>query len=220
MKTYYEKVWNIQMPHRMPVIVRVDGKTFHSFTKKMERPFDETFVKRMSELAQYLCENIHTARFAYVQSDEISILLHPYNKLDTNAYFNNEIQKIASVTAGQASSWFSLAYQRPAVFDARCFVLPESEVVNYFIWRQQDATRNSITMCAQALYSHKELHGKNSKQKQEMMFQKGVNWDELPAYLKRGIAVNKSDGGWEIDLAMPILTQDRMYVERHLEVEE
>jgi len=220
MKQYYEKPYNIQLPHRLPVIIRVDGKTFHTFTKDMERPFDDEFIEAMYSLALHLCEKTHTAQFAYTQSDEISLLLHPYKKLDTNAYFNNEIQKISSVTAGIASSFMTQWYNREAVFDARCFVLPEAEVVNYFLWRQQDATRNSISMCAQSLYSHKELHGKSSAQRQEMIFQKGLNWNDLPTYKKRGSAVVKSSLGWEVDLDIPIFSQDRLYIERLLEEED
>ena len=215
MKFNYEEAYKIRMPIRLPVIVRIDGKTFHSFTRKMERPFDEGFIESMAELTKYLCEQTHTAQIGYVQSDEISILLHNYKKLDTSPYFANEVQKIASISAGLASSWFSLKYGREAVFDARCFVLPEAEVVNYFIWRQQDASRNSIAMVAQSKFSPKELHKKNTNEMQEMMFQKdGTNWNDLGTYKKRGISVIKSsEGGWKIDKDIPLFTENRGYIE-------
>lgn len=219
MKTYYEKPFNFQLPWRMPVIVRVDGKTFHTFTKHMERPFDDKFISDMMGLSLYLCESIHTAQFAYCQSDEVSILLHPYKKLDTQPYFNNEVQKIVSVVAGMASSYFSQVYKREAVFDARVFVLPEDEVVNYFLWRQQDATRNSVSMLAQSLYHHTELHQKDSKVKQEMIFKKsGQNWNDLPTHKKRGFCVSKSEQGlWEVDFHPPLFNVDRSYIDHHLE---
>lgn len=221
MKSYYEKPYNFQLPFRMPVILRVDGKNFHTFTKDMERPFDNDFIHSMAGLTDYLCDNIQTAQFAYCQSDEISILLHPYKKLDSEPYFNNEVQKITSITAGFASAYFTHLYKKIAVFDTRCFVLPEDEVVNYFLWRQQDATRNSVSMVAQTLYSHKELHKKNSKVMQEMIFKKsGKNWNDLPIYKRRGFCVNRSHVGWEIDYSPPRFNLDRNYIKKHLKLEE
>ncbi len=222
MKFNYEEAYKIRMPSRLPVILRLDGKNFHSFTRKMERPFDEKFIDTMAELAKFLCEETHTAQIAYIQSDEISILLHNYKKLDTSPYFANEVQKIASISAGLASSWFTSAYQKQAVFDARVFVLPEAEVVNYFIWRQQDASRNSIAMMAQSKFSPKQLHKKNTNEMQEMMFQKdGMNWNDLPTYKKRGICIFKAnDGGWEIDRDIPLFTENRNYIADLLGIEE
>ncbi len=215
----YEKAYSAYMPFRLPVIVRVDGKTFHTFTKDMDRPYDEQFVRSMAKLAGHLLENVHTSQIAYVQSDEISLLLHPYKKLDTDPYFGNEIQKISSVIAGMASSYFSLLYGREAVFDARCFVLPEAEVCNYFIWRQQDATRNSISMLAQSKFSHKELHKKNSKVMQEMIFQKdGTNWNDLSTYLKRGFLVKRENGETWMDIDTPIFSNEREAINKYLEV--
>lgn len=221
MKDNYEKAFSYRLPSRMPIILRLDGKSFHSFTKGMDKPFDENLVDLMSELAWYMCTNTHTAQLAYVQSDEISILLHNYKKLDTCPYFSNEVQKICSVSAGMASSYLSLKYGREAIFDARVFVLPESEVVNYFVWRQLDATRNSISMVAQSKFTQKELNGKSSKEMQEMMFQKdGTNWDKLPTRYKRGVAVKKYTGVWTIDNSIPKFTEDRDYITRLLNTEE
>jgi len=247
-KNNYEQAYKTYLPWRMPVIIRIDGKNFHSYTKRIgaKTPFDETFMKHMQWLASELCKEIATTVFAYGQSDEISLLLQPYKKLDSEPYFRNEVQKIVSVAAGTASAIFSRFYDvpaiesNPAVFDARCFVLPEAEVVNYFIWRQQDATTNSISMVAQSKFSHKELHGKNGKQMQEMMFQKdGTNWDKLPIYKKRGYAVYKKVGPyegvegdkkilyswavhpeWMIDTKIPIFSKRRSFIDKWLKVEE
>lgn len=216
MKTNYEEAYKHYLPMRMPTILRLDGKTFHTFTKKMDRPYDGAFIENMANLAKWLVEEVQTARCAYVQSDEISLLLIPYNKFDTEAWFCNEIQKMVSISAGMASAYFTGLYRKLAVFDARAFVLPEAEVVNYFIWRQQDATRNSIQMLAQSLYSHKELHKKNTDDLQEMIFQKGKNWNNLPAYLKRGIIATSE----LIDKDIPIFTQDRSYFDKFLAIEE
>lgn len=250
MKNNYEKAFNFYLPFRMPVVIRLDGKNFHSFTRHMKRPFDEKFITEMQELTAFLCREVSTTVFAYSQSDEISLLLHPYKKLDSEPFFVNEIQKMASITAGLASAYFTREYDQIVVFDARCFILPEDEVANYFIWRQQDATRNSINMLAQSKFSHKELQGKNTKQVQEKMFQKDkTNWNDLEIYKKRGFACYKKEdlgvllapdkkvevtglgpvtvmkkaksfSDWYIDPAIPIFTQDRAFIEKWMEVEE
>jgi len=251
MKNYYEKVWNFRLPMRMPVIIRLDGNAFHTFTAKFVKPFDECFITAMNETAIYLCENIQGAQIAYIQSDEISILVHNYKKLNSDAWLGNEIQKMVSISAGKASAYFSKSIKTSlhiatnsrrdiAVFDSRVFVLPENEVCNYFIFRQQDWERNSIQMLAQFFYSHKELHKKNNRDLQEMCFQKGENWNELPTYLKRGRCTTKitknityekefgdpstsnsiGESYWIIDNEIPIFSKDRSYIEQHLVVEE
>jgi tRNA(His) 5'-end guanylyltransferase len=220
MKENYEKVFMAQLPLRMPVVLRLDGRAFHTFTRGLAKPYDLEFCKKMDKTAKYLCENIQGAEMAYVQSDEISILLHNYKRLNSEAWFNNEIQKMASISSGLASSYFTLnGYGKLAQFDSRSFVLPENEVCNYFIWRQQDWERNSIQMLAQSLYSHKELHGKNNNILQGMCFDKGENWNDLSTYLRRGRAVVKdSEGGWCVDAEIPKFTADRAYVEKLLSV--
>lgn len=219
MKENYELVWRQRLPSRMPVIIRLDGKCFHTFTKDMKRPFDNHLSSNMALLSKHLCQEIQTTQIAYTQSDEISLLLHSYKKLDTEPWVNNEVQKNVSIAAGIASSYFSLLYDKEAIFDARVFVLPESEVVNYFVWRQQDATRNSISMLAQSLYSHKELIGKKSPELQELCFQKGINWNALDPIQKRGFCTRKdSEGVWKTDDNTPIFTQDRDYIRNLLEV--
>lgn len=216
MKTNYEQAYKIYMPHRMPVIIRLDGKTFHTFTKKMNRPFDEEFVKNMAELSKYLVKELQTAVFAYAQSDEISILLHDYKKLATQPLYNNEIQKLTSISAGLASSFFSLIYSKEAVFDSRVFTLPEAEVCNYFIWRQKDASRNSIQMLARSLYSHKQLVNKNTSDLNELIFAKGQNWNNIETKFKRGYCIKNGN----IDFDIPLFNEDRNYIEDILQVEQ
>lgn len=86
MKEYYEGVYNIKLPMRLPIIIRLDGKSFHTFTKDLKKPFDTSFIGWMNETAIYLCENIQGAMIAYVQSDEISILINNYKKINTHNY--------------------------------------------------------------------------------------------------------------------------------------
>jgi len=182
----------------------------------------------MNDAAKELCEHIQGAQIAYVQSDEISVLIHNYKHLQSSAWFDNQVQKMVSVAASVAGATLSLAFKRSAYFDGRVFVLPEAEVCNYFIWRQQDATRNSIQALAQSLYSPKELHGKTQPMLQEMCFAKGHNWNDLGTPLKRGTCVTRHvydvDGAtrskWVPDFDIPVFTQDRDYINRHLAVEE
>lgn len=257
----YENISRIYLTRRCPVIIRIDGKAFHSFTRGFKRPFDDILIKSMQETAKYLCENIQGCKLAYTQSDEISLLLVDYEKITSQAWFENNLQKIVSIAASMATlkfnrifrynaSVYSLqdnvengylqklvwAVDKGAMFDARAFILPKEEVCNYFIWRQQDATRNSIQMVAQSEFSHKELQGKNCNQLQDMLHeQKDINWNDFCAVYKRGSCIVKENyaislpvGGmtedgeedtvwrsrWVIDEDIPIFTQDREYIEK------
>lgn len=172
MKQNYEHAYRIQLPKRMPVILRLDGKAFHTFTRHMNKPFDTELILLMQDITKHLLENIQNAVLGYTQSDEISILLMNYNKFNTESWFDNTLQKMVSISAAMASAYATLGYNynhlydnapSPSMphtyihFDSRAFVIPESEVNNYFVSRQQDCQRNSIQMVAQSLYSHKSL---------------------------------------------------------------
>lgn len=193
MKDFYESRTRTFLPRRTYSIIRVDGKAFHSYTKGLERPFDDKFIYDMDETASYLCKNIQGAKFAFVQSDEISVLLTDFDGVTTDAWFDGNIQKMVSISASMATARFNeLRPGKIALFDSRIFTIPSSaEVENYFIWRQQDTVRNSISSLAQSMYSHRELHGKNTGQMMEMCFQKGVNWNDLEPKYKRGRLVMK-----------------------------
>ena len=214
MKSNYEDRTRYSLPRRTFTIIRIDGKAFHSYTINLERPFDNQLMNDMNLTAKYLCENIHCSKFAYIQSDEISILLTDFDKLNTDAWFDGNIQKIVSVSSSLATGYFN--FLRPgklAFFDSRVFTLPyETEVENYFLWRQQDCIRNSIQSVAQSLYSHKELKGKNCNQLQEMIFQKNINWfDYEPKYKRgRGIIKNKETRKWMIS-DVPIFNQEPLF---------
>lgn len=226
MKDYYEKPYNLVLPMRMPVIIRLDGRAFHTLTRKYEKPFDPAFISLMQLTSLYLAENIQSTELVYTQSDEISLFLHNYKKLKTQAWFGNEIEKMLSISAGLASSFLSVQLNKPVQFDSRVFVLPENELCNYFIWRQQDWERNSIEMLAQSLYSHKDLHKKNCADLQELCWKKGHNWSKLPPHLKRGTCCIKQKADddkrskWIIDDEIPIFSKDRDYIESRLVVED
>ena len=252
----YENVSRIYLPKRLPVIIRIDGRAFHTFTKGFQRPFDDVLASAMRRTTERLCKEISGAKLAYTQSDEISILVTNNDTIDTQPWFDNNLQKLVSIAASCATAYFNSEFWElvvcwggehaaidrgtdedmerfriymkrclQAMFDARAFVLPPDEVCNYFIWRQQDATRNSIQMVAQSLYSHKELQNKNCNELQEMIFQKGVNWDHYEPWKKRGLCVIRRPASndspiarnqWTADYDTPIFTEDRTYIERWL----
>lgn len=218
MKEFYENRTRNFLPRRTYTIIRVDGKAFHSYTRGLVRPFDEKLVNDMDETACYMCKNIQGAKFAFVQSDEISILLTDFEGLTTDAWFDGNIQKMASISASLATAKFNeLRPNKIALFDSRVFTIPSDiEVENYFIWRQKDTTRNSISSVAQSMFSHRELENKNTDQMQEMCFQKGVNWNDFSAKLKRGRLIVKQDYEKEgttrskwVSVEPPIFTQER-----------
>lgn len=244
MKTY-EGAARTMLTRRLPLIIRVDGKAFHTWTNGLSRPFDLGLIMAMNNVAMALCEEVGGTAVAYVQSDEISLLIHNYKRLQTQPWFDNQVQKMVSVAASIAAATMTFESVRlfggikPAYFDARAFVLPEAEVANYFLWRQQDASRNSIQMLARSLYSHKELDQKNTADLNEMCFKKGHNWNDLPTYQRRGRCIVKIEEAgqaifevgsekpvaegprrtrWVVDNEIPLFNQGRAYIEKHLEV--
>jgi len=238
----YEDAYRIYLPQRMATICRLDGKGWHNVTKKCKKPFDESLINCLNETAIYLCKNIQGVKLGYLQSDEISLLIYNSN-FNSQGWFDNNLQKMVSISAAMASSYFTSISHRVfgetkvVQFDSRAFVIPLDEVVNNFEWRQQDCSRNSIQMVARANFSHKECNNKNNSELQEMLFQnKGINWNNLPTYQKRGRCIvknkvtkltdycDKSTGQlmmvdrsiWQIDNEIPIFSQDRNYIEKYL----
>ena len=218
MKNNYESRSKTFLTRRTPVIMRIDGKAFHTYTRGLEKPFDDGLINDMEQTMLFLCKNIQGAKLGYHQSDEISILITDYDKLTTDAWFDYNVQKMTSISASLATAIFNqLRAQRSfnesidlglssvdsvflnlANFDSRVFNIPKEEVSNYFLARQKDAIKNSIAMLAQSMYCQKELHGKSGNQMQEMCFQKGENWNDLDANKKRGAICIKNENGWLI----------------------
>ena len=212
MKHNYEEVSKTRLTRRMPVIIRLDGCHFHTFTRGFEKPFDNVMIEAMQKTMQYLCENIQGCVLGYTQSDEITLILIDYQKLNSDAWFDYEVQKLCSVSAAMATYAFNkyfnelhlnriaencgedqydLAHDKArragAYFDARCFNIPREEVTNCLLWRQKDAERNSVNSLAQSLFSHKSLQGLNLKDTiAKIETEKGVIWGELPTTQKRG----------------------------------
>lgn len=278
----YEKAGQRYLTRRTPILLRLDGSHFHTFTKNFKKPFDDVLIKTMQETAKFLCENIMGATIAYTESDEITVLLVDYKKITSQTWFDNRQNKIESIAASMCTMAFNKffaknvkefiynngenfevnseeyklyetykkAVKRGAYFDCRAFNIPKEEVTNNFYWRQLDASRNSIQMVGQANFSHKELQNKSCNDIQDMlMTQKGINWNDLPTYQKRGSCCIKeeyavNDNGeevevdcvtdvdepvesvvfrsrWIIDTNIPIFrNEDREYIDRLVFVSE
>jgi len=236
MKKNYENRSKTFLTKRVPVIMRLDGKAFHTYTNKLIKPFDEGLIEDMADTAISLCSKIQGAKCAYVQSDEISILITDYDKLASEAWFDYNVQKMTSVSASMASGKFNQLRVRRNVFlglreqfynefntdceiakrdiedklrsfqlltqsfndepladfDSRVANYPKEEVANYFLARQKDAVKNSIAMMAQSLYSPDELKNKNQSMMQDMIHEKGLNWNDLHFSKKRGTFIIKN----------------------------
>ena len=265
----YEKAGQRYLTRRTPILLRLDGSHFHTFTKNFKGPFDDVLIKTMQETTKFLCENIMGATIAYTESDEITVLLVDYKKITSQAWFDNRQNKIESIAASMCTMAFNKffvknvkefiynngenyevnseeyklcevykkAVWKGAYFDCRAFNIPKEEVTNNFYWRQLDASRNSIQMVGQANFSHKELQNKSCNDIQDMlMTQKGINWNDLPTYQKRGSCcvrnkivietdsvmatallrdASKSENEWIIDTDIPIFKgEGREYIDR------
>lgn len=249
MKTYYEQVPKTRLVRRMPVAIRIDGKAFHTFTRGFQKPFDEVLGNAMVRTMEYLCKNIQGCVFGYTQSDEITLLLIDYQTLDTDAWFEYEVQKMCSISASMATMAFNTFFKnevdkfyynhcsredplfekhyqtyrdaqyKGAMFDSRVFNIPKEEACNLVYWRQLDATRNSIQMVGQANFSHSELQGCSCNVIQDMLHE------------QRGINWNDFPTRWKrgtawtrargVDYEMPILKgEDRKYVDKVIYVGE
>lgn len=197
MKMYEGMTEKVLMPN-LPTLARVDGRAFHTFTRGMERPYDMRMVQVMQTTAKKLAQETR-ANMTYTQSDEITLMW--YNSdIKTEFWFGGRHSKMVSQVAALATLYFYRAcleimpeyVDKLPTFDGRVWQVPNlKEAANAFLWRERDATKNSITMAASAYYSHKELQGKNGSEKQEMLFEKGINWDNYPPFFKRGSYIQR-----------------------------
>lgn len=264
----YEDVYRFKLPPRTYTLLRVDGRAFHTWTRGLQKPYDLGLMAAMDKTAIALCEEIAGAQFAFVQSDEISILAVDFLEIASQAWFDGLVQKWCSVSASIATMAFNaevvqaqyayavaerecgficdpsgIVSHRGApsnigakspicTFDARVFTIPDLvEVENYFVWRQQDAVRNSVMMLARAHASHKQLHGKNQSAQHELIHQAGDNWANHPARFKHGGVIRKKieppspialhpsninagvrESNWFMDENTPVFTKDRDYL--------
>lgn len=239
MKSYETPYMQRTVP-RMPMVIRVDGSHFHSFTRGFAKPFDPVLIAAMQGTMLDLCADITGAVFGYTQSDEITIVCRLADLVDGKEYYEGRVNKILSITASKATAAFNRnfaknvealrndpasfpetagieVYQRrllTAEFDARVMSIPDSDVYNCLIWRQMDASRNSLSMLAQAHFPQKQLQGRKREELMDMlMLEKGINWNDLPTVRKRGSCCYRKDIGrtrpkWFLDTEMPVLTSD------------
>ena len=241
----YEQASQTYFTRRVPVIVRCDGNCFSSWTKGLERPFDENFRKCMEYATFMLCKEMSGARLGYTQSDEITVVLVDYQTYETEPWFDYKKDKVISMAATICSSafnWACLKYLPEHVkkkgfarFDARAFNIPVDDVVNNFIWRQRDCEKNSIQSLARSHFSQKQLFKKNTSDMQDMlMLEKGVNWNNVETKYKRGMAVYKMSqkkivvnrktseeeevlrSRWFLDYQMPIISKDQDFVNKKI----
>jgi tRNA(His) 5'-end guanylyltransferase len=198
MKQFESQTCGIKLIPGLPIIARLDGKGFSKFTKGLKRPYDERLSNLMIETTKYLVKETN-ANCGYTQSDEITLLWYT-DKINSSLYFDGRLFKMIGDLAGMSSVYFNrflLQYlpeksDKMPRFDSRVYNVPNlEESTNSFLWREQDATKNSISMAAQSFYSHNQLMGKNGKEKREMLFDVGVNWNDYPDFFKRGTYIQR-----------------------------
>ena len=198
MKLYENLECGRRLMPLLPILARVDGRCFHAFTRGMERPFDTRFQAAMVATAMALARETN-ACMVYTQSDEITLVWQPLTSRSPG-WFDGRVCKMISQLGAQATLAFYRAIMatmpeyadRLPTFDARVWQVPNAaEAANVLLWREQDATKNSISMAASSVYSDKELLHKHGENKQEMLFQKGINWNDYPVSFKRGIYIQR-----------------------------
>lgn len=220
----YEDLHRFKLMHRSPKVIRLDGKAFHTVLAKAKKPYDVEVSNCMCNAARYVMNEIGgTARFAYTQSDECSIIINDALDFETQAWFDNNIQKMASVAASVFTYHFNRESKdlvpKPAYFDARCFNLPDiNELTNYLVWRQNDARRNSIQQYGRSFFSQKELHKLSCTDiLDKMKTEKGFDWfTQAPNWTQYGSIVNQ---GGTANIC-PIFTSDRQFVSHRFLPEE
>lgn len=232
----------------LPAIIRCDGKAFHTYTRGFKKPFDEYIFEAMSYSMRKLCDSIQNCRICYTQSDEISILMTTHETLSM-PWFGGKKSKIESIASSMVSIYFNEymnnvfwiptkykarinedkeIYERLGMFDARVFNIPMEEVNNYFIWREQDAIRNSIQAVAHSKYSQKQLHKKNQAEMIEMLAAKEIDYyGTIPLHFQRGFCCVREnyqvDGAtrskWVFDRNIPVFKDDRDYMDKFVKSE-
>ncbi len=215
MKQNYERPAQHCLTRRTPVVIRIDGRAFHTFTRNFPKPFSSKFSDSMVAAATAVANEMQGFKLGYIQSDEASFLLTDYDNLQTQPWFGYKQSKIESVSASIMTAEFARCMRLAGVtglatFDARAFNVPEDEVVNYFLWRAQDWSRNSLSMYAQAYFSHRELHGKNTADIHEMLHGIGRNWTaDLMGEERNGTFL--ANGEWLIEVRPTFATINELW---------
>lgn len=226
----YENVERRYLPKRAPVIIRVDGKSFHTYTRGFDKPFDESFLWCMRMTMLDLCKNIMGCKLGYHQSDEITLLLTDDDTINTEPWFGKNLQKMVSISAAMATYFFNKHVnaccsiygletsagqifsskglhqawrdKRIAIFDSRAFTIPREEVLNAFEFRQQDCRRNSIQAMGQTYFSQKELNGLSCAEIVEKLRTVDMDWNALYPEFQNGVCARKRS-----EMVLPCLTE-------------
>lgn len=212
MRNNYEKPGRIYLLKRVPVIIRIDGKSFHTYTKDFDKPFSKILMKMFKYACLDTIPYIQGFKLAYLQSDEVSLCLTDYDNITSEAWFDYNKSKLESISASVFSSFFNFNIKiyndvfKLAFFDAKANNYTREEITNYFLWRAQDWKRNSLSMYTRSFFSHKELMNKNSNDMHEMLHSIGKNWSkDLSNREKNGLFIKKDNNNGELKLFDNIL---------------
>lgn len=183
----------------LPLMARIDGRCFSKFTKGLDKPYDLQMSTAMYVTARNVAKETH-ATCAYVQSDEIT-LLYSKDREEQQLFFGGKLFKLTSVLASLATAYFTRQvlkrlgneyFNKIPTFDCRVWNVPNrTEAANSFLWREQDATKNSIQGAGRYYFSNKRLHQKNTKKIKEMLLEVGVIWEDYPNFFKRGSFIQR-----------------------------
>lgn len=246
MKRNYENPYRFLLTRRTPVIIRIDMVNSHEFTSSMKKPFDPIFIESIHNtsiaLSEYLTAYVD---FVYAQADEINLLLVDSKR--NSQWLDANVQKMASTVSSLTTIEFNKAYTQAIlshseldqesidlysekinkmIFDAFVFNIPECEVVNYFIHRQTECSKNSAILAGQYYFSPDKIQGLSTLNIQEKLKSIGINWNEYPTFFKRGVCTQKElytvhdeykdediqRSRWTIDYDVPIFARDREYI--------
>lgn len=200
-----EKEFRTHLTPGNPAVIRLDGRAFHSYCRGLDRPYDEQFMADMDATMVALTQQIDGVRLAYVQSDELSLLLADHyvretgERIEQGFMFAGGVQKLVSIAAAIASTTmnllrFNVTSESVALFDARAFSLDgATEARDYFRWRQDDARVNSLSMLASAHFTHHQLHGVHNDDRAVMLREAGVDPEDLPSGFVNGRIVTYED---------------------------
>lgn len=188
----YEAVSQGFLTPNTPAFIRVDGRAFHTYTRRLDKPFDMRLIEAMRYAAQHTADDMHGFVLGYVQSDEATFMLSDYARPETQGWFGYETSKLVSLSASLFTAHFNnyitVNFGREkfglATFDSRAFNVPLDDAPNVFVWRQKDWNRNWVSMLARSQFSAKQLHGKSRREVLEMMGSELV--DALPDIVRHG----------------------------------
>ena len=199
----YEQTSRAMLVPNMPVAIRVDGKAFHTWTRGIENdinsPFSPTLMDAMDNAGYMLASQVDGFVAAYVQSDEVTVIIDDSFKPETLGWFGYNHSKIVSIAASIMTAEFNRSITNrtntPALFDARAFNIPKDDVINCLLWRVKDWHRNSLQMYARHFFSHKQLHGKSASGLHEMLHHVEKKWatDLTPRQKNGMLVVNRAD---------------------------